>query len=219
MKPQRASRVEIDHIAAAPEAFQEDIRSYLNTISLERGLSRNTEMSYRGDLVQAAHFLKKHGAASWAKVSAKQLTAWLHNLSDQGLTESSQARKLTAVRMLCRHLKRERVRDDDPTELLAGPKIRRKLPQTLSAGDMGKLLAAPSDGDAYSIRDRAMLELFYSSGLRAFRNSPGFRCSRWTSNTASCASSARAQKSGSCRLAARRVMRSQSISPRPGRAW
>ena len=166
MKTRRASREEKDHIAAAPEDFQEDIRSYLNTISLERGLSKNTETSYRGDLVQAAQFLKKHGAASWAKVSAKQLTAWLHGLSDRGLTASSQARKLTAVRMLCRHLLRERVRDDDPTALLTGPKIRRKLPQTLSAGEMGKLLAAPTGGDAYAIRDRAMLELFYSSGLR-----------------------------------------------------
>ena len=155
-----------DHIALAPENFQEDIRSYLNTIALERGLAKNTEVSYRSDLVQAALFLKKLGAASWAKVSAKQLTAWLHGLSDRKLSESTQARKLTAVRMLCRHLVRERVRDSDPSELLAGPKIRRKLPQTLSAADMQKLLAAPSGGDAYALRDRAMLELFYSSGLR-----------------------------------------------------
>jgi integrase/recombinase XerD len=166
MKTKRAPRIEKDHIAGAPESFQEDIRSYLNTIALERGLSRNTEVSYRSDLVQAAQFLKKHGAASWAKVSAKQLTAWLHWLSDRSFTASSQARKLTAVRMLCRHLVRERVRDDDPTELLAGPKIRRKLPQTLSAADMGKLLASPTGSDAYALRDRAMLELFYSSGLR-----------------------------------------------------
>ncbi len=166
MKTQRAPREEIDHIARAPEDFQEDIRAYLNTIALERGLSKNTEVSYRSDLIQAARFLKKHGAANWAKVSAKQLTAWLHWLSDRKFAGSSQARKLTAVRMLCRHLVRERIRDDDPTALLAGPKIRRKLPQTLSAADMGKLLAAPTGADAYSVRDRAMLELFYSSGLR-----------------------------------------------------
>src|ERR1700694_825516 len=121
MKTRRASREEKDHIAAAPEDFQEDIRSYLNTISLERGLSKNTETSYRGDLVQAAQFLKKHGAASWAKVSAKQLTAWLHGLSDRGLTASSQARKLTAVRMLCPHLLRERGRHGDPARPQAPP--------------------------------------------------------------------------------------------------
>ena len=167
MKATRAPRVETDPIALAPEDFQEDIRAYLNTIALERGLAKNTEVSYRSDLVQAAQFLKKHGASSWRKVSAKQLTAWLHWLSDRRFPGSSQARKLSAVRMLCRHLVREHGREDDPTELLAGPKVRRKLPQTLSAADMGRLLAAPAGGDAYAVRDRAMLELVYSSGLRA----------------------------------------------------
>jgi integrase/recombinase XerD len=151
----------------APAGFADVIDHYLGYVELERGLARNTAKSYESDLRQAAHFLKKSGAASWAKVSAKQLTAWLHWLSDRKFSGSSQARKLSAVRMLCRHLVRERVREDDPTELLAGPKIRRKLPQTLSASDMGKLLAAPAGGDAYAVRDRAMLELVYSSGLRA----------------------------------------------------
>jgi integrase/recombinase XerD len=157
----------IDHIALAPEGFQEPIRSYLNTIALERSLSRNTEVSYRSDLVQAAIVLKKNGAANWTKVTPKHLTAWLHWLSDRDFSASSQARKLSAIRMLCRHLIDERLRDDDPTALLAGPKIRRRLPQTLSGSEMKKLLAAPTGADAYSIRDRAMLELVYSSGLRA----------------------------------------------------
>jgi integrase/recombinase XerD len=59
------------------------------------------------------------------------------------------------------------VRDDDPTALLTGPKFRRRLPRTLTTADMSRLLAAPSGGDPYSVRDRAMLELLYSSGLRA----------------------------------------------------
>ncbi len=150
----------------APAGFADAIDAYLSYVELEKGLSRNTAKSYESDLRQAAHWLKRNGAASWARVSGTQLTAWLHGLSGLGLSASSQARKLSAVRMLCRHLVRERVRLDDPTELLAGPKLRRKLPETLSRGDMEKLLAAPAGGDAYSIRDRAMLELFYSSGLR-----------------------------------------------------
>ncbi len=166
MKPARDPHEPTDPVALAPASFQEDIRSYLNTIALERGLSRNTEVSYRGDLVQAATFLKRRGAPDWVGVTAAQLTAWLHWLSDRKFSSSSQARKLTAVRMLCRHLVRERVRPDDPSELLAGPKVRRKLPQTLSPGDMRRLLAAPTGADAYALRDRAMLELFYSSGLR-----------------------------------------------------
>ncbi len=151
----------------APPAFADAMDGFLSYLELERGLSRNTTKSYENDLKQAAHFLKKRGAASWQKVTGAQLTAWLHWLSDQKFSESSQARKLSAVRMLCRHLVHERMRDDNPTDLLAGPKIRRKLPQTLSTGEMQKLLAAPTGMDAYAIRDRAMLELVYSSGLRA----------------------------------------------------
>jgi integrase/recombinase XerD len=150
----------------APLAFADDIDRYLGYVELERGLARNTAKSYESDLRQAAHFLAKIGARSWAQVTAPQLTRWVHSLSDRKFTGSSQARKLSAVRMLCRHLVRERVREDDPTALLTGPKLRRKLPETLSPADMAKLLAAPTGADAYAVRDRAMLELFYSSGLR-----------------------------------------------------
>ena len=150
----------------APVDFADEIDRYLGYVELEKGLSRNTAQSYESDLRQAAHFLKKKGASDWSEVSSKQLTAWLHWLSDQNFSASSQARKLSAIRMLFRHLKKEAVRGDDPTELLAGPKSRRKLPDTLSTTDMDKLLSMPMGGDAYAIRDRAMLELFYSSGLR-----------------------------------------------------
>jgi integrase/recombinase XerD len=150
----------------APAAFADAIDSFLGFVELERGLSRNTAKSYEFDLRQAAHFLRKNGASNWVRVTARQLTGWLHWLSDAKFSEASQARKLSAVRMLCRHLVKEGRRPDDPTALLSGPKFRRKLPQTLTPGEMEKLLAAPSGGDAYSIRDRAMLELFYSSGLR-----------------------------------------------------
>jgi integrase/recombinase XerD len=150
----------------APAGFADAIDSFLGFVELERGLSRNTAKSYESDLRQASHFLRKQGASSWTKVTPKHLTGWLHWLTDEDFSMSSQARKLSAVRMLCRFLLKEGRRPDDPTALLGSPKFRRKLPQTLSPGDMEKLLAAPSGGDAYAIRDRAMLELLYSSGLR-----------------------------------------------------
>ncbi len=153
-------------LAPVPAGFADAIDDFLAYIELEKGLARNTAKSYETDLKQAGHCLKRLGAASWAKVTAKQLTGWLHWLSDQKFSASSQARKLAAVRMLCRYLVRERKREDDPSALLSGPKFRRKLPQTLTGGEIDRLLAAPSGGDAYSVRDRAMLELFYSSGLR-----------------------------------------------------
>ncbi len=154
-------------MAPVPEAFAEDLGNFIATLELERGLSRHTSAAYEKDLTQAAHFLVRAGAADWRRVTLAQLTAWLHWMADEGFTQSSQARKLSALRMLFRrHLVAHGLRPDDPTELLSGPKFRRKLPQTLTPADMEKLLAAPSGGDAYAVRDRAMLELFYSSGLR-----------------------------------------------------
>ncbi len=79
---------------------------------------------------------------------------------------ASLARKLTALRGLARYLVSQRLRTDDFTELLSGPKLTRRIPGTLSAGDVAKLLAAPTGGDPFALRDRAILELFYSSGLR-----------------------------------------------------
>ncbi len=153
-------------VPPVPPGFAEGIDRFLGYVELERGLARNTAKSYESDLKQAAHLLVKNGATSWSTVTPAQLTDWLHWLGSGRFSEASQARKLAAVRMLCRHLVREGVRPDDPSALLSGPKFRRKLPQTLSAGEMGRLLAAPTGGDAYAVRDRAMLELFYSSGLR-----------------------------------------------------
>ncbi|HEX2862346.1 MAG TPA: site-specific tyrosine recombinase XerD [Lacunisphaera sp.] len=165
-KPPSVSRAQEAPMPPVPVAFAEGIDDFLAYIELEKGLARNTAQSYENDLRQAAHCLKRLGAPGWSQVTPKQLAGWLHWLSDRQFTESTQARKLAAVRMLFRHLVQQGRRDDDPAALLSGPKFRRKLPQTLSGGEIDRLLAAPSGGDAYAVRDRAMLELFYSSGLR-----------------------------------------------------
>ena len=157
----------VDH-SQAPEAFANDIESFLGYISLERGLSKNTVAAYRRDLDQAAKFLHRRGAAHWRAVSPAQAAAWVHSLSDAAdrYKATSLARKLTALRMLARHLVREKFREDDFTALLTGPKLARKIPGTLNESEIARLLAAPTGGDPRALRDRALLELFYSSGLR-----------------------------------------------------
>src|SRR6185295_3826677 len=84
-----------------------------------------------------------------------------HNFSAR-----SQARLLSALRRYYRFLVRERLRPDDPTALIGAPRLGRPLPKTLSASDVEKLLAAPATADTLGLRDRAMLELMYGSGLR-----------------------------------------------------
>ena len=155
----------VDH-SQAPAAFASDIESFLGYISLERGLAKNTVTAYRRDLDQAAGFLARRGVANWRAVSAAQAAEWTHSLGSERYTATSLARKLTALRMLARHLVREKLREDDFTALLTGPKLARKIPSTLNESEVARLLAAPSGGDPRALRDRALLELFYSSGLR-----------------------------------------------------
>jgi integrase/recombinase XerD len=145
-------------------AFASDIDAYLAYLDLERGLSRNTRENYQRDLEQCAAFVARKGARDWRDLSADQAGAWVRSLS-RGAA-SSQARKLTALRMFARFMVRERLRPDDFTALLSGPRLARRLPETLSSAEVGRLMASPTGGDPASLRDRALLELFYSSGLR-----------------------------------------------------
>jgi integrase/recombinase XerD len=155
-----------DDASRAPGAFSGDIEALLGYLGLERGLSKNTLLGYRRDLDQCAVFLARRGAADWRTVTGAQAGEWIHALSGTDYTVTSLARKLSALRGLAHFLVRERLRDDDFTALLSAPKIVRRMPGTLSPEEITRLLAAPTGGDARALRDRALLELFYSSGLR-----------------------------------------------------
>jgi integrase/recombinase XerD len=155
----------VDH-SRAPEKFAEDIEGFLQFIELERGLSKNTLAGYRSDLDQAAAFLARREVADWRTVTSAQAGEWVHSLDGTRYKAASLARKLTALRMLARFLVRERIRGDDFTLLLSGPKMTRKIPGTLNAEEVARLLNAPVGGEPRALRDRALLELFYSSGLR-----------------------------------------------------
>lgn len=152
--------------AGAPAAFVEGIEAFLAFIDLERGLSRHTCEAYRRDLEQAAAFLARRGARGWGGVTPALATSWAQAMSEEGLSPATLARKLTALRVFGRFLAREGRGPDDFTSLLAAPRLGRRLPSTLSPEEVGRLLGAASGGDPRSLRDRALLELFYSSGLR-----------------------------------------------------
>ena len=161
--------------AALPADLDDAIRDFGNSLTLERGRSDRTLEAYEGDLRQCAAHLARAGVHDWKSATGEQVMAWLYSLrldpseaapKGADYTVASLARKLSALRMFARHLVRERVRPDDFTELLQGPKLRRKMPGTLNTKEVDALLAAPSGGDPHALRDRAILELFYSSGLR-----------------------------------------------------
>jgi integrase/recombinase XerD len=159
-------------IPGLPDGLDDPIRDFGNSLTLERGRSDRTLEAYESDLRQCATHLARNGVRDWKAADGDQIMAWLYSLSSvnsptgEEYSVASLARKLSALRMFARHLVREHVRPDDFTELLQGPKLRRKMPGTLNAEEIDALLAAPVGGDAHALRDRAILELFYSSGLR-----------------------------------------------------
>ncbi|MGB1127207.1 MAG: site-specific tyrosine recombinase XerD [Opitutales bacterium] len=155
-----------DPLEKIPTAYAEPVESFLARLELERGLSRNTIQSYTRDLVQCAVYMHNQGAKDWIAVDARNVSQWTAHLGRQDYARSSQSRKLSALRMLARHLVREHIRKDDFTELASAPKLSRKLPEVLTAGEIERLLEAPSMTTPHGLRDRAILELFYSSGLR-----------------------------------------------------
>ncbi|RRJ97185.1 tyrosine recombinase [Opitutaceae bacterium TAV4] len=158
--------------AELPPGLADPITDFCAVLELERGRSDHTVEAYESDLTQCATFLQRQKKlADWRAVTGAAVTDWLYSLDGDDYSVASLARKLSALRMFARHLVREQTRPDDFTELLQGPKLVRRVPGTLNAEEVARLLAAPGGGGGggggpHALRDRAILELFYSSGLR-----------------------------------------------------
>lgn len=160
-------RKEAPNFVPAPEIAR-GIDDFLAFLELERGLSKNTCASYEKDLLQFGDFLRRSGGAgTWRAVRADDLSAWLAELNDEGVSAKSAARKLSAVRTLAKRLVTIGARGDDFSEIVSSPKTRRALPDTLSVEEVSRVLEAPFPATPQGLRDRAMLELMYGSGLRA----------------------------------------------------
>jgi len=149
-----------------PETLAEIVEAFAIHAELEKGLSPNTMAGYFSDLEQCAGFLTSLGIKEWILVKPEHISLWISSLSGDDYAVASLARKLTSVRLMARFLVRESIRPDDFSELLSGPKMVRRMPLTLTPEEVDRLLEAPDSNTPYGLRDRAMLELFYSSGLR-----------------------------------------------------
>lgn len=141
------------------------IERFLDTMWMERGLSENTLASYRNDLVKLLQWLEDNHYKC-ASISAMGLNEYQAYLVDKEYKQTSRARMLSALRRFFQYLHREKIRGDDPTALLMSPKLPQRLPKDLSEEQVNDLLEAPNVEDPLELRDRAMLELLYATGLR-----------------------------------------------------
>lgn len=141
------------------------IDRYLDALWLERGLSKNTLDSYRRDLKAFLTWLQGRGKTITG-VAREDLLGYLSHRMAQGLKSRSTARALSCLRSFYRYLLRENLVVEDPTLRVDNPKLGRPLPDTLSEGDVERLLKAPDIKSPIGLRDRTMLEVLYASGLR-----------------------------------------------------
>lgn len=141
------------------------IEQFLDVLWLERGLAENTLISYRNDLTKLADYLA-YKRLDLSHVTAIDLQGYLVWCREQGQKTSSAARQLSAIRRFFQHLYTEGERSDDPSALLHSPKQEKHLPDTLSEEDVDQLLEQPQLDEPIELRDRAMLELLYATGLR-----------------------------------------------------
>lgn len=141
------------------------ILRFLDVAWMERGLSANTLAAYRADLAALQQWLHGQGRGL-SDTTRADVLAYLGERSASGARPKSTARQLSAFRRFFRHQVREGLRVDDPTAEVAMPRLGRALPKSLSESDVERLLAAPTLEQALGLRDRAMLEVLYATGLR-----------------------------------------------------
>ncbi|HKJ18034.1 MAG TPA: site-specific tyrosine recombinase XerD [Xanthomonadales bacterium] len=150
----------------ADSASLQSIDNFLDSSWAERGLSRNTLDSYRYDLRNLAGYLRGTYSVSLEKASRDQILAFLAAEVRKGRNSRTLSRFLSGFRQYYRWLLREREIDDDPTALIESPKLGRGLPKVIDEGGISKLLDAPDTETPLGLRDRAMLETMYATGLR-----------------------------------------------------
>lgn len=141
------------------------VSRYLQGLRIERRLSPHTESNYARDLRSLVDYCDANGITAWSQVDSQHVRMFAAQCHRRGLAPRSIQRRLSAVRGLFRHLIREGELKSDPAADVQAPKARKRLPTTLDADTMAKLLTFRTD-ERLGIRDKAIMELFYSSGLR-----------------------------------------------------
>ena len=142
------------------------LQEFLNHLFVERGLAKNTLMAYQRDLTQYIEYLLKIGVSDPDAITRETITGYMQKQKTQGLAAVSICRSLAAIRMFHRFMARERIAKEDPTHLLETPKMWKRIPDVLTINEITSMIDAAQGRSGQEIRDRAILELLYASGMR-----------------------------------------------------
>jgi integrase/recombinase XerD len=146
--------------------MESTIHVFLSYVRVERGLAQNTILAYGHDLRRFAEFLQKRRKLRLEDVTREDVVDFLSSLYKEKLDSRSVARYLVSLRGLYKFAMMEGMVNTDPTENLESPKVRSSLPTYLRVEEIDKLLQAPDLATPFGLRDRAMMEVLYSTGLR-----------------------------------------------------
>jgi integrase/recombinase XerD len=141
------------------------LERFLDALWMERGLSENTLAAYRRDMQGLSAWLAEQGG-SLATATRADLLGYIQRRSSEGTRPRTTARLLSTLRRFFQYLVRERLREDDPSARIDAPRLGRPLPKSLTEAEVDALLAAPAIAETLGLRDRAMLEVLYATGLR-----------------------------------------------------
>ncbi len=142
------------------------LEEFIYHLSVERNLSENTLVSYRTDLTGYISFCCKHGLELLEQADRDMIMSYLFQLQIDGRSPATIARHLASIRSFYRYLVREGTLRKDPSVDLESPRPAKKLPRVLTAEEVDHLLAQPLIGEPAGLRDKAMLELMYATGIR-----------------------------------------------------
>ncbi|MEX1524581.1 site-specific tyrosine recombinase XerD [Enterococcus sp. C63] len=146
--------------------MNEEINDYLHYLTIECGLSLNTRKSYERDLLQYLHYLEDEQITSWQDVDRYVVINYLEKMHDEKKAPATVTRMITSLRRFHQFLRQERLTDHDPMQHIDTPKNVQKLPSTLSLTEVERLIETPDTTKNLGIRDRAILEVMYATGMR-----------------------------------------------------
>ncbi|MGK0551720.1 site-specific tyrosine recombinase XerD [Enterococcus faecalis] len=146
--------------------MEEQLIDYLHYLQIERGLSLNTRNSYQRDLKKYLLFLKEQSFSSWQAVDRYVVMEFLQALHQEQQASASVTRIISSLRGFHQFLRQERITDHDPMQHIDSPKKVQKLPNTLSVAEVTQLIETPDTSQPLGLRNRAILEVMYATGLR-----------------------------------------------------
>lgn len=148
------------------QATPQLIKEFLNYLMVEKGLAKNTYDAYAQDLISYYAYMKAMDMGSWEKVRRNHILDFLMAEKKRGLSGTSVARRMVSVKLFHRFLVKEKFLKEDVTGVLESPKLWKKLPHFMSNDEVEAILQAPDLEKETGIRDRALLELLYATGMR-----------------------------------------------------